>query len=766
MQLPAILVALALVAPTLSTTADSSLYSNEAPLLWGSYRPNIYLGLRPRIPESLVAGLMWGKLDEQEKKLRHTVEQSDGMAMYGWTTYDARAGGTQLIQDVGNQIDITTEFVKKSEGQSAGNWALRIKGNPRNGAPADLKTSVIFYVGMEAKESCADCQLEAFEELGAGDDKTVEAVNLAIKHPRLGSAGMHIPISVGENGRHKGTIVHTLNQEATFLDSLKAQSSDRTEARKMDVVLRNSPGSGNMHFVQMIAHGSFDLDVLYSTRTATRAMTTSEMAGSIQDSVVAYRRAYSRVFTLKAPFNTEQYTLFGEKMLADLLGGISYFEGTSKVDISRKAIYAETTGKFWEKTEDAKKHATPETRGPYDLFTHTPSRAVFPRGFLWDEGFHLVPVLEWDVDLAMEVVHSWLSTMDEDGWIAREQVLGTEAEHGTPGASVTQYPHIANPPTLFLTVSRFVDMLQGRTKYYGHTSTLLQPEAGKKFVAKLYPLLKKHYEWWRKSQSGDVEAHSVPSANLNEGYRWRGRTPETNYPSGMDDYPRIEPPDITELHLDALCWVGLMSRTLEKMAIFTEITHDAFTYQNHIRGVKVNLETLHWEEKENVYCDAVVRDDKHTNVCHKGYLSLFPFMTGFIDAAHPQLDATLRLLRDPNHIWTDHGVKSLSQESKKYGVGDNYWRSPIWVNMNYLILTQLLGLAKTAGPQQQRCREIYIELRKNIVHTVFSSWLQTGYAWEQYDPSVDMDNAHSTLRAGRVWWSVSWQCRIWSRERG
>lgn len=143
--------------------------------------------------------------------LRHTVEQSDGMAMYGWTTYDARAGGTQLIQDVGNQIDITTEFVKKSEGQSAGNWALRIKGKPRNGAPADLKTSVIFYVGMEAKESCADCQLDAFEQLGAGDDKTVEAVNLAIKHPRLGSAGMHIPISVGENGRHEGTIVHTLN---------------------------------------------------------------------------------------------------------------------------------------------------------------------------------------------------------------------------------------------------------------------------------------------------------------------------------------------------------------------------------------------------------------------------------------------------------------------------------------------------------------------------------------------------------------------------
>lgn len=68
MQLPAILVACcALVAPTLSKRVDSSLYANEAPLLWGPYRPNLYLGIRPRVPESLVAGLMWGKLDEQDK---------------------------------------------------------------------------------------------------------------------------------------------------------------------------------------------------------------------------------------------------------------------------------------------------------------------------------------------------------------------------------------------------------------------------------------------------------------------------------------------------------------------------------------------------------------------------------------------------------------------------------------------------------------------------------------------------------------------------
>jgi len=36
---------------------------NNQSLLWGPYRPNLYFGVRPRIPKSLSASLMWGKVD-------------------------------------------------------------------------------------------------------------------------------------------------------------------------------------------------------------------------------------------------------------------------------------------------------------------------------------------------------------------------------------------------------------------------------------------------------------------------------------------------------------------------------------------------------------------------------------------------------------------------------------------------------------------------------------------------------------------------------
>jgi mannosyl-oligosaccharide glucosidase len=133
------------------------------------------------------------------------------MAMYGWTTYDARKGGTQLVQDVWNHIDITTEFVKKHDGESAGNWALRIKGTPRRDAPIDMKTTIVFYVGVQATEGCTDCKLAAFEQLGPGDDKSVQAVNIAVNHPYLGAAGIHIPAAVGQVGQYANTVVKTLN---------------------------------------------------------------------------------------------------------------------------------------------------------------------------------------------------------------------------------------------------------------------------------------------------------------------------------------------------------------------------------------------------------------------------------------------------------------------------------------------------------------------------------------------------------------------------
>lgn len=69
MQLPASLLALLYAVLTPAAATIDLLPSNNASLLWGPYRPNLYTGIRARLPNTLIAGLMWGKLEDIEKSM-------------------------------------------------------------------------------------------------------------------------------------------------------------------------------------------------------------------------------------------------------------------------------------------------------------------------------------------------------------------------------------------------------------------------------------------------------------------------------------------------------------------------------------------------------------------------------------------------------------------------------------------------------------------------------------------------------------------------
>ena len=45
--------------------AENLKRSNDS-LLWGPYRPNLYFGVKPRIPKSLLTGLFWAKVDDYQ----------------------------------------------------------------------------------------------------------------------------------------------------------------------------------------------------------------------------------------------------------------------------------------------------------------------------------------------------------------------------------------------------------------------------------------------------------------------------------------------------------------------------------------------------------------------------------------------------------------------------------------------------------------------------------------------------------------------------
>ncbi|KAK5137097.1 hypothetical protein LTR08_001106 [Meristemomyces frigidus] len=772
--------ALAALLATIVTAQETSVFSASSndSLLWGPYRPNVYFGVRSRLPKSLTTGLLWSRVEDfqsVQNNIRYTCEQHEGMAGYGWDAYDPRTGGVQTVHDKGNGIDIETSFVKFDEGR--GGWGARIKGTPRadaepgagsRGGVQEMKTAVWFHVGMEGLGSVAVQDVEGAEEMGFERDVVLDGQSqdlgdftLTITAPEGNSHPLHAHPAYKDKPLDR-TFVHSLQvpddalwQAKSILfgsmkTTIEAYVEEYTESQMPPpwqvYTIQNRPGEGNMHLVEKLFEGAFEFDVLYTPKTAAKQATAEDLTKQIAAVVKSFDEKYLQTLKPQAPFNDAEHLRFSKSLFSNLIGGIGYFHGDQLIDRSYAPEYDEDSEGFWTETADARSRAEHKLEGPYELFTSVPSRPFFPRGFLWDEGFHLLPIVDWDPELCMQIVSSWFNTMDADGWIAREQILGAEARSKVPGEFQVQYPHYANPPTLFMVLNALLDRIGSPdSTFYTDArvagdlagAALPDTEAAKAWFRQLYPLLQRNFAWYRRTQTGDLKSYDRPAFSSKEAYRWRGRSDRHILTSGLDDYPRAQPPHPGELHTDLMSWMGMMAASLQRVASYIDESEDAATYGTIAEAIRRNVDDLHWSATDKTYCDATVDDyEDSVHVCHKGYISIFPFMTGLLGPSHKHLAAVLDLIADEGELWSPYGIRSLSAKDEFYATEENYWRSPVWMNMNYLVVTQLYAIATQPGPERQRAGRMYAALRRNLVGTVFEGWKETGFAWEQYSPET------------------------------
>lgn len=652
---------------------------------------------------------------------RYTCEQDEDIHGYGWDEFDARRGGVQTIHDKGNNIDLSTTFVKIPGGQHGGSWAARIKGELHPDAAKDTNTMLFYYI---AQEGPGDLKVEGDStKFGFDGDVKLKGSSKA-----LGDYTMTVSKGKGKKPesdhalsaeRHGDTtLVHSLNLSENEMWQPKPSVFKLLQSQALFVKdnfdledtpppwqvyrVENNPGKGNGHVIQKNFQGSFEFEIIFSSGSAGQDVTSKDVSTHVESTAEHFAQRFAKVFDLKAPFTGEKYVEFGKTMFSNLIGGVGYFHGHQVIDRSGAEEYLEEDENFWEAAAEARARNQQILEGPYQLFTSVPSRPFFPRGFLWDEGYHLIPIADWDMDLTLEIIKSWYMTMDDDGWIPREQILGLEARSKVPGEFQIQYPHYANPPTLFLVIEGFMEQLRkgngtgkpGKESLSSeetlHTAHLDNIELGESYLRKIYPLLQRQYQWFRRTQRGDIKTYDREAFSTREAYRWRGRSQTHCLTSGLDDYPRPSPPSLGELHVDLISWVGLMTKSLINIADALGIAEDVADLKKTLEAIEHNIDDLHWSEEEGCYCDATVDDfEEHKLVCHKGYVSLFPFLVGLMKPNDPKLGKILDLIGDEEELFSPHGIRSLSKKDEFYGTEENYWRSPVWMPINYMILKQL-----------------------------------------------------------------------------
>ena len=111
------------------------------------------------------------------------------------------------------------------------------------------------------------------------------------------------------------------------------------------------------------------------------------------------------------------------------------------------------------------------------------------------------------------------------------------------------------------------------------------------FLQSMYQPLKRHYEWFRRTQRGQLKQYGRKARSRTEAYRWRGRSEKHVLTSGLDDYPRA-PAHIGELHVDLISWMGFFSRTMKEIAEFVGEEEDRLYYASVEKAIIENIDGL------------------------------------------------------------------------------------------------------------------------------------------------------------------------------
>jgi mannosyl-oligosaccharide glucosidase len=461
-----------------------------------------------------------------------------------------------------------------------------------------------------------------------------------------------------------------------------------------------------------------------------------------------FDQKFDRVFPIHGDAEAKKVA---KSAVSNLVGSIGYFVGNVLISNknSNEFLCHYVSRKFCSVVQY-------DTRA---LFTACPSRSFFPRGFLWDEGFHQLVIQKWKGDLSREMMASWFDLMNVNGWIPREAILGQEALARVPAEFVHQHPSHANPPSMLIPLHKMATDLK---KEEGEATTM-NKKKDEEFIREIYPRLRTWFEWFLRTQKGPAPLS----------FRWKGRDGTTNrelnpktLSSGLDDYPRASHPTDKERHLDLRCWMALGARTMAEIAEIAGAPASEMQEYSELASSLRNesiLDGLHYDEDSGMYFDWGYHTDTvdlfrtvdqfgNQHIFRKvgeklpttqlvrefGYVSLFPLMMKLIDPNSDKLGKHLELLRDESLLWTPYGLRSLATTSKYYNKYNTqhdkpYWRSPIWINVNYLVLDALEHYARhQRGPYSEKANELFQELRSSVMGNIVDQYTKSGFLWENY----------------------------------
>lgn len=306
----------------------------------------------------------------------------------------------------------------------------------------------------------------------------------------------------------------------------------------------------------------------------------------------------------------------------------------------------------------------------------------------------------------INALDNFYSLMEPDGFICREYT-----KEGKP-MWPKEHPVSLNPPLL-----AFAEL------------QLYSISKDKERLVKVYPLLKKHFEYWVMTCRSDDKLFFNDSLGS-------GMDNIERFPRGWQDdgqgipMKNLHPEIFNYTGLDA-AWnkQGLMVDTSAQMALFAKnmeeiasIIHqqkDISTYRKYYTETRDAINTLCWNDEDGFYYDL-----GYSKQIKRKHIGMFWCLLAGV-VPKEKLNRFLLHLTNPNEFWRTIPVATTPADEKEFSPKGDYWRGSVWVPTNYMIL---LGLMKYGQ------KKIAIRLARQYYWAVAEVYKKTGTFWENYAP--------------------------------
>lgn len=195
--------------------------------------------------------------------------------------------------------------------------------------------------------------------------------------------------------------------------------------------------------------------------------------------------------------------------------------------------------------------------------------------------------------------------------------------------------------------------------------------------------------------------------------------------SGVDNNPAVsdDPADVTE-GVDLQCYIY---REYLAMAILSSklgSAGDAKAYQQKARELAGRIRMKMWSPADASFLNIDSRTGKFVHI--KTWTNLVPLWVGI--AAKAQANQMIRAhVLNPREFWSPNGIRTIAATEPLYNPRAGYWRGPVWVLSNYLVMHGLYNYGYKKEAEQ---------LAQETVDVLLRDLRKTGGMNENYNPET------------------------------